>query len=241
VLLFGMSAREGGEDHHIHSKSSRRRVPDIPIPSVARPATGVHAEIKITDNDVLSGRGISIASHVGCIRFRKLVSSHRDANYCSDYNTIEKRAVADKIIAHIQSLDPPGRFLKKTNNSKSNKLDGPWEELTYEQALKKTVQALRDANREDREGYAEAAPVPEDVKQHRAKIERQGLTNRQFAKKAAIDFVAKIQDTPTQQSILNSDPSTSLPPSPPDVASVGSSQWTNSSPEFVSAATAVAS
>ena len=274
---------------HTYSFRTGRRVSSIPIPSVHRGGGGgAPNEIVVTDSDVLSGRGHAVASHPGCIRFRKLVSSHTDDNYCSGYETIEKRAVADQIIAHIQSLNPPGRFLRKSKHR-------TWEEMTYDDSLKKTVQALRDANREDRTGYAEAVAAPDDVQQHRAKIEKQGLTKRQFAKKAAVDFVARIRDIPqasqgtTQTGRLTvnptpsaypslaigsapserqglttrgyakraaaefvtpahtgvfqpgsqaSDPTTSLPSSPPDIGSIASSQWTNSSPEFAAAASA---
>ncbi|GKY96453.1 hypothetical protein MPSEU_000604800 [Mayamaea pseudoterrestris] len=245
-----MSASGRGEDTYLtslpgrstraHGNSSQAAAQAATPPSIVYP-------IVITDSDVLCGRGNAIASHAGCLRFRKLVSSHTDESYISSYKTIEKRAVADQIISHIKNLNPPGRFLTKPSKNRSTKLEGPWEELTYEAALKKTVQALRDANREDRSGYAVDVPVPEDVKQHQAKIERRGLTKRQFAKEAALDFVAKRRDpsaalTPGDLIFSVPDPTVGSPPaSPPDFASIGSSQWTNSSPEIAAAAAAVAS
>ena len=66
-----------------------------------------------TDNDVLCGRGVNIASHPGNERFRTLITTRSDAQYCEIYTATEKRAVAEEIVRHIASLDPPGRFLKR--------------------------------------------------------------------------------------------------------------------------------
>ena len=64
--------------------------------------------IVVHDHDVLSGRGISIAEHPGNERFRTLITtSFRDKLYCTTYSVQEKKALAEEIIAHIQSLQPP--------------------------------------------------------------------------------------------------------------------------------------
>mmetsp|Transcript_15596 Transcript_15596/g.23085 ORF Transcript_15596/g.23085 Transcript_15596/m.23085 type:complete len:359 (+) Transcript_15596:120-1196(+) len=120
--------------------------------------------IVVTDNDVLSGRGVNIAHHPGNERFRTLVTTRADESYCSTYSASEKRAVAEEIIRHIQSLDPPGRFLKRDGRGQvSRGLNGPWEELSERECVKKTCQALRDCNRTDRQGYAMGVAPPPDV------------------------------------------------------------------------------
>lgn len=239
--LDGMSESARGEDSETINPVGRGSEARVEQGFVAGrgSAVGAFGDVIVpTDCDVLSGRGKTIASHPGNLRFRRIVSEHYDKNYCSSYRTIEKRALADSIIKHIEGLNPPGRFLvKKSNRSRSSSdLGGPWELMTYESALKKTVQALRDANREDRSGYAKGVPVTEDVKRRRKDLERLGLTNREFAKKIAVDFVANIKVTPgpTQRNEGTSvpDPTASLPHSPADIGSVDSSQWTNSSPEM---------
>lgn len=220
--VAGSNIREQGARGNKASSAHRRAVTE------KEPASTV----TVRDNDVLSGRGVSISSHEGNKRFRKLVSSHYDTNYCTTYKTNEKRAVADKIIAHIQGLDPPGRFLKRTGRNKSCQgLEGPWEELSYQAALKKTTQALRDANRDDRSGYAVAVPVPEDVKQHIDQIKQEGLTKQQFARKAAAEIAAKTETmaTPAVEQPKRGREET-LPPSPP--GPVESTSITSSPPTF---------
>jgi len=148
----------------------------------------------VTMHDVLSGRGISIAQHAGNERFRALVNARYDANYCTSYSLCEKRAVAEDIIAHIKSLDPPGRFLKRSNKGSASKnargLDGPWEELTKEESIKKTTQALRDCNRQDRVGYAAAVTIPEDVQKYAQVKSESGLSPKQLAQLEAIKVKA---------------------------------------------------
>jgi hypothetical protein len=143
--------------------------------------------IRVTDHDVLAGRGVNIAQHAGNERFRALVNSRRDINYCHAYTTAEKRAVAEEIVAHIKSLNPPGRFLRLSGRSgrSSRGLEGPWEELSKEEEIKKACQALRDCNRQDRTGYAAAVAVPEDVHYSEHLRLQSGMTNKQYAELAA--------------------------------------------------------
>lgn len=146
------------------------------------------AVIRLTDHDVISGRGVNIAQHAGNERFRALVNSRHDANYCHAYTTAEKRAVAEEIVAHIRALNPPGRFLRRSKrkfNRSSRGLEVPWEELTREEEIKKTCQALRDCNRQDRTGYAAAVAVPEDVHYSEHIRLQTGMTNKQQAELAA--------------------------------------------------------
>ena len=143
--------------------------------------------IRVHDHDVLSGRGVNIAQHAGNERFRALIFSRHDINYCHAYTTAEKRALAEEIVGHIKSLNPPGRFLRRSGRSNRTirGLDGPWEELTKDEAIKKTCQALRDCNRQDRTGYAASVSVPEDVSASKQARSVLGLTNKQLAERAA--------------------------------------------------------
>lgn len=132
-----------------------------------------------------TGRGVNMAQHPGNERFRALVNKRYDPNYCSQYSTNEKQAIAREIVKYIQSLDPPGRFLKRPGRSKNSRgLEGPWEELTEQGAIKRTCQALRDCNRQDRSGYAASVAVPQDVRQVEEMRLRTGLSNKEYAEQA---------------------------------------------------------
>lgn len=120
--------------------------------------------IIVHDNDVLSGRGVNIAQHPGNQRFRTLITTFQDKDYCTAFSSGEKRASAMKIIEQIKALDPPGRFLKRDGGGQlSRGLAGPWQELSDRDAVKKTCQALRDCNRQDRQGYAKGITTPDDI------------------------------------------------------------------------------
>jgi hypothetical protein len=134
------------------------------------------------DHDVLCGRGVNIAQHTGNERFRSLVNTRHDESYCENFSTSEKKALALEIIEHIQSLQPPGRFLKRSGRQHSSRgLEGPWEELTSKERSKKTCQALRDCNRNDRTGYGVSVTIPEDVKQQADELSKSGLSLKEYA------------------------------------------------------------
>lgn len=142
--------------------------------------------IIVTDNDVLCGRGVNIAAHPGNERFRTLVTTRADASYCDTYSATEKKAVAEELVRYINNLDPPGRFLKREGRGQVTRgLNGPWEELSHRDAVKKAVQALRDCNRHDRATYAQGVTAPEDVQAIANERATSGLTGREHASKAA--------------------------------------------------------
>jgi len=92
-----------------------------------------------------------------------------------------------EIILHIKALHPPGRFLKRDGKGQvSRGLSGPWKLLSENEAAKKTCQALRDCNRNDRSGYAEGVKMPVDVKDIKKKVSSEGLSMKERAKAAAI-------------------------------------------------------
>lgn len=163
----------------------QRQSPSLGYP-LAQPMP-MQPYIRVNDHDVLSGRGVNIAQHAGNERFRALIFSRHDVNYCHAYTTAEKRAIAEEIVGHIKSLNPPGRFLRRSGRSNRTVrgLDGPWEELSKDEAIKKTCQALRDCNRQDRTGYAASVSVPEDVSASKQARSVLGLTNKQLAELAA--------------------------------------------------------
>jgi len=164
---------------------------------VINPPSTACGDIVIHDHDVLSGRGVGIAQHPGNERFRTLIStSYSDKSYCTMYSVQEKKALAKEIIAHIENLNPPGRFLKR-DNGKSTSLNRPWKMLLKKEALKKTAQAVRDCNRSDRSEYAVRVVTPFDVAVKAKKLSESRLTIKQRAK-AAVKTVT--QDMP------NSDP-----------------------------------
>lgn len=149
--------------------------------------------IVVTDSDVLSGRGVNIAAHPGNERFRTLVTTRADASYCEIYSATEKKAVAEEIVRHIASLEPhAGRFLKREGRGQvSRGLNGPWEELSRREAIKKTCQALRDCNRNDRATYAHGVAAPEDVKVVAQELATSGLALKDRAARAAEECAAE--------------------------------------------------
>lgn len=148
------------------------------------------------ENDVLSGRGVSIANNPGNKRFRTLVTTYIDESYCFSFTSSEKKAIALDIVNHISKLDPPGRFLKRTT-SKPKGLEGPWFVMNEREIIKKTCQALRDCNRLDRSGYAMGVKEPEDVKHLKAQTKKEGLTVKDRARAAVEKNNVKSRDRTT--------------------------------------------
>jgi hypothetical protein len=94
--------------------------------------------------------------------------------------------VAEEIVRHINNLDPPGRFLKREGRGHVTRgLNGPWEELSHKDAVKKACQALRDCNRPDRETYAQGVAAPEDVQAVAHERAVSGISGKEYAQKAA--------------------------------------------------------
>lgn len=65
-------------------------------------------------------------------------------------------------------------------------LNGPWEELSHRDAVKKASQALRDCNRPDRETYAQGVAAPQDVQQVFQERSVSGISGKEYAEKAAV-------------------------------------------------------
>lgn len=88
------------------------------------------------DHDVLLGRGGLINTHPGNNWYRRLVHSNRALYDQAKKHT--KLLVSRAIVHHVQAQDPPGRFLEK------DKSTGLWKEASYDKAVHKTSQALRE-------------------------------------------------------------------------------------------------
>ncbi len=103
---------------------------------------------EININDVLCGRGGKINAYSGNVQFRKLVKLHKKAYLMVKKH--EKVEIAQMVVNTIQSMDPPGRFLKEHEDSKS------WVEIPNERVLKKTKQALREPEDDQTEDKGDA-------------------------------------------------------------------------------------
>jgi len=88
-------------------------------------------------NDVLFGRGGKINNHPGNKAFRKLISQFKEVRLLAKDNK-EKRFIIDEVIAVIENLSPPGRFLNKNSST------GLWYDVGYEKAKEKVSQGLRE-------------------------------------------------------------------------------------------------
>jgi hypothetical protein len=182
--IHSWSTTDSAQNHHHYHQ------PPQPPPQRHQPHHHPPNSITITPHDVLSGRGINIAKHPGNERFRALITTHHDEDYCASYHTSEKRAIALDVLSHIRSLDPPGRFLRRPGRSKQHQYSGipeqgPWEEMTETEAIKKTCQALRDCNRQDRTGYAAQVAMPRDVQERVSAQAQLGLSLLERARRAA--------------------------------------------------------
>ena len=86
--------------------------------------------------DILCGRGGLTNHHKGNKRFRDIVALHR-ADYVRAPK-VQKPDVARLIVGAIRTGTPPGRFLRKDNDT------GLWYDIGDKRATEKTSQALRE-------------------------------------------------------------------------------------------------
>ena len=88
--------------------------------------------------DVLFGRGGLTNRHIGNLRYRDIISIHRQ-DYVRAQKT-EKPNVARRIVKAIRTGKNPGRFLRKGE-------DGKWHAVSDKEAAWKASQALREKSR----------------------------------------------------------------------------------------------
>jgi hypothetical protein len=92
-------------------------------------------------NDVLSGRGGGINSHVGNQKFREWVRVRKD-DYTLAPSKTDKARVAREVVALVEEQVPPGRFLQKDPTSIGS--SSWWVEIDDDRIMAKTSQALRE-------------------------------------------------------------------------------------------------
>lgn len=91
-------------------------------------------------NDVIFGRGNAANHHPGNIRLRELIAVNKD-KYDGAPND-QKQALISAVIEHIESQNPPGRYLMKCN--------GVWHRADEVKQRRKTAQAFRDSQKGDK-------------------------------------------------------------------------------------------
>ena len=129
--------------------SKKRKLEATPMDDVPVFLDTVEATIEnpfgINDHDVLCGRGAYVNSHPGNKRLRQMAVERKTVFENGTFT--EKTALAADIVSQIKSLQPPGRFLKKADLSKSQEfrkgLAGEWEELSDDKAIHKACQVMR--------------------------------------------------------------------------------------------------
>ncbi len=91
--------------------------------------------VEINENDVLCGRGGTINSHSGNVKFRNIVLQFKDA-YKQARSRFDKTMISDTVVKSIRSMNPPGRFLAEEY--------GSWVDIGDDKARSKVSQALRE-------------------------------------------------------------------------------------------------
>ena len=123
-------------------------MPEMPPKKKKEERPKAEPVVKPHDHDVLCGRGGLTNHHPGNAWYRRLVRSNRPLYRASPKHT--KLLVSKAIVHHVQSQNPPGRFLE------CHKKTGLWFPVAYKRAVDKTSQALRERDREN-EGVADSA------------------------------------------------------------------------------------
>lgn len=143
-------------------------------------------------NDIMCGRGGGTNNHIGNIRFRQLVNEHKIRYFAASKS--DKPKVAMEVVQIWRSLDPPGRFLAKTDLSMGD--DSLWHDVGDKKAREKASQCLRERT-------PDIMPL---VKQLQASQQQQ--------KAAAAAAADKVGSTPqaVPSSNAKSDPSAMMPP-----------------------------
>jgi hypothetical protein len=90
--------------------------------------------IEPMENDVLLGRGNGVQAHSGNQNYLKVVEFHK-VNYSMSAPRCKKILLAETVISFLRSLDPPGRFLER--------LDDSYVVIPQKKAVVKVMQALR--------------------------------------------------------------------------------------------------
>jgi hypothetical protein len=95
--------------------------------------------------DVKLGRGGDANSHIGNIKFRQLINQYKPRYTAASRSN--KPFVAEEVVQIWRNLDPPGRFLIRTDPVLGD--DSTWHDVGDKRARKKASQALREKDRSD--------------------------------------------------------------------------------------------
>eukprot|EP00542_Grammatophora_oceanica_P013870 CAMPEP_0194029760 /NCGR_PEP_ID=MMETSP0009_2-20130614/3415_1 /TAXON_ID=210454 /ORGANISM="Grammatophora oceanica, Strain CCMP 410" /LENGTH=555 /DNA_ID=CAMNT_0038669527 /DNA_START=495 /DNA_END=2159 /DNA_ORIENTATION=+ len=106
--------------------------PNMPYPTAGIDYPGM--------NDVMCGRGGGTNNHIGNIRFRQLVNEHKLRYLAAP--KVDKPKVAMEVVQIWRRLEPPGRFLTKTDASQGD--DSLWHDVGDKKAREKASQCLRE-------------------------------------------------------------------------------------------------
>ena len=139
-----MNNNDGSNHSHHHHQQH-------PPNPAASPSSGAEDSseyvIKLRDNDVLLGRGGGTNNHAGNVKFRRLVNEHK-LRYLAA-SKVDKPKVAREVVQLWRQMDPPGRFLARTDedkkaserNSDENTI---WFDVGDKKANAKASQCLRE-------------------------------------------------------------------------------------------------
>jgi hypothetical protein len=116
-----------------------------PRPAMHVPPRGIGPISEPNVNDVLCGRGGRINAHEGNVQFREIVVINKKEYLAKTTKKLEKAHIAARVIEHIRTMNPPGRFLKEDSDT------GLWYDIGDAKAIKKAGQALREDGPDIRE------------------------------------------------------------------------------------------
>ena len=109
-------------------------------------------------HDVLCGRGGSINSHLGNIRYRDWVKERKE-RYNPSASKVSKASLCREVVDLVAVLNPPGRFLQRMDEAPGgmggimSMQTGWWMPINDQKAMAKTSQALREGASNIREHH----------------------------------------------------------------------------------------
>ena len=145
---------------------------------------------KPTAHDVLCGRGGGTNNHPGNVKFRLTINEHK-LRYLAA-SKVEKPKVAREVVDVWRSLDPPGRFLARKDDSKrgpgSVKAEGNvWYDVGDKKAREKASQCLRERT-------PDVLPYVREMQRQQDVIAGQGLRLVEQQMRMRNEGVASIND-----------------------------------------------
>jgi hypothetical protein len=129
--IFNKNNNQSMTSSSEHSDNSDR-------PKVQVKPRGIGPVTALTENDVLCGRGGRINGHAGNIQFRQICGENKGDYFSPKVKKIEKAHIVARVVEHIRSMTPPGRFLKQDSAT------GHWYDIGDAKAMTKVGQAIRE-------------------------------------------------------------------------------------------------